>query len=73
MNALHQSKRALKPKVLRLTQEQRQELKDEASDCQAKYAAELVANPGLPALAAHEIYEIYGSPLLLLHPPTKTM
>lgn len=72
MNALHQSKRALKPQAQRLTPEQRQELKDEASDCQAKYAAELVRNPGLPALAAHEIYEIYGSPLLLSNPPTRT-
>jgi hypothetical protein len=68
MSTLHQSKRTSKlpPQVV-------QELKDEASDCQAKYAAELVANPGLPALAAHEIYEIYGSPMLILHPPTKTM
>lgn len=73
MNALHQSKRVLKPKGQRLTPEQQQELKNEASDCQVKYAAELVANPGLPALTPYEIYEIYGSPLLLLHPPTRTM
>jgi hypothetical protein len=73
MKTGYRIRRALKPKAPRLTQEQQQELKDEASDCQAKYAAELVANPGLPALAAHEIYEIYGSPMLILHPPTKTM
>jgi hypothetical protein len=73
MKAFQQNKRMLKPKAPQLTPEQQQELKDEASDCQAKYAAELVANPGLPALAAHEIYEIYGSPMLILHPPTKTM
>jgi hypothetical protein len=72
MNALHQSKRALKPQPHRLTPEQEQELKDEASDLQAKYAAEKAENPALPALAAHEIYEIYGSPMLILHPPTRT-
>ena len=73
MKTGHRVRRALKPKASRLTPEQQQELKDEASDCQARYAAELVANPGLPALAAHEIYEIYGSPMLIMHPPTKTM
>jgi len=71
MKTRHRTKRASNPKTLPPSVVQ--ELKDEASDCQAKYAAELVANPGLPALAAHEIYEIYGSPMLILHPPTKTM
>jgi len=73
MNALHQSKRVLKPQPHRLTPEQQQELKQEASDVQAEYAAQREKNPALPALAAHEIYEIYGSPMLILHPPTKTM
>ena len=56
-----------------MTPEQQQELKDEASDCQAKYAEEKAANPALPALAPSEIYEIYGSPMLILHPPTRSM
>ena len=73
MNALHRIKRVLKPKAPRLTPEQQQELKNEASDCQVKYAAEMEANPALPALTPYEIYEIYGSPMLILHPPTKTM
>jgi len=73
MKTGHRIRRALKPKVQRLTPEQQQELKDEASDCQAKYAEEKAANPALPALAPSEIYEIYGSPMLILHPPTRTM
>jgi hypothetical protein len=68
MKARKQSRR-----TSRLTQQQEQELKNEASDCLAKYAEEKAANPSLPALAPSEIYEIYGSPMLILHPPTKTM
>ena len=69
MKSRQHAKRALNPKPLSPSMVQR--LKNEASDCEAQYAAQLAANPGLPALAAHEIYEIYGSPLLQLHPPKK--
>ena len=43
-----------------------QEANDQAAEATRLYDQDKQANPGLPTLASHEIYELYGGPMLKL-------
>lgn len=63
MRTSHQVKRTSKKASPKSSLEE--ELNNAAADARARHDADRAANPGLPALAQHEIDEIYGvSPLL---------